>query len=73
MYIALVNIVTDRQTDFANLEDLKMWIYTHRSFLTRKTIERHVLYRASPARFRPYIRGSVYCSLKQYINKNNLL
>lgn len=73
MYIALVNIVTDRQTDFANLKDLKSWIHTHRSFLTKKTIDRHVLHRASPVPYRAYYRGSVYCSLKQFIDKNNLL
>ncbi len=36
MRIALVNIVTDRQIDFANLGDLKMWIQTHKAFLSKK-------------------------------------
>lgn len=73
MYIALVNIVTNKQIDFANLQDLKMWIETHRAFLTKKTIERFVLHRATPVPYRSYFVGSPYCSLKQFIYKNKLL
>lgn len=73
MYIALVNIVTDKQIDFANLQDLKMWIETHRAFLSKKQIERFVLHRAEPAPYRNYIRCAVLCSLRQFINKHKLL
>lgn len=73
MYIALVNIVTDKQIDFANLQDLKMWIETHRAFLSKKQIERFVLHRAELAPYRNYIRCAVLCSLKQFINKHKLL
>lgn len=73
MRIALVNIVSDRQIDFANLNDLKMWIQTHKAFLSKKQIERFVLHRAEPAPYRNYIRCAVLCSLKQFINKHKLL
>lgn len=74
MRIALVNIVTDRQIDFANLNDLKMWIQTHKAFLSKKQIERHVLHRAAAAPyFRQYVICSRYCSLKDFIFKHNLL
>lgn len=72
MYIALVNIVTDRQIDFANLGDLKMWIQTHKAFLSKKQIERFMLHRAEPAPYRNYIRCVVFCSLKDFIIKHKL-
>ena len=72
MYIALVNIVTDRQIDFANLGDLKMWIQTHKAFLSKKQIERFMLHRAEPAPYRNYIRCVVLCSLKDFIQKHKL-
>ena len=73
MRIALVNIVSDRQIDFANLNDLKMWIHTHKAFLSKKQIECFVLHRAEPAPYRNYIRCAVLCSLKQFIYKYKLL
>lgn len=74
MRIALVNIVTDRQIDFANLGDLKMWIQTHKAFLSKKQIERYVLHRAAAAPyFRQYVICSRYCSLKDFIFRHNLL
>lgn len=72
MYIALVNIVTDRQIDFANLSDLKMWVQTHKAFLTSKQIERFMLLRATPVSYRNYLRGGRYCSLKDFIRKHKL-
>ena len=72
MRIALVNIVTDRQIDFANLGDLKMWIQTHKAFLSKKQIERFILHRAEPAPYRNYIRCAVFCSLKDFIQKHKL-
>lgn len=72
MRIALVNIVTDRQIDFANLNDLKMWIQTHKAFLSKKQIERFILHRAYPAPYRNYIRCAVFCSLKDFIQKHKL-
>ena len=72
MYIALVNIVTDSQVDFANLGDLKMWIQTHKAFLSKKQIERFILHRAEPAPYRNYIRCAVFCSLKDFIQKHKL-
>lgn len=74
MRIALVNIVTDRQIDFVNLDDLKMWIQTHKAFLSKKQIERYVLHRAAAAPyFRQYVICSRYCSLKDFIFKHKLL
>ena len=72
MRIALVNIVTDRQIDFANLGDLKMWIQTHKAFLSKKQIELFILHRAEPAPYRNYIRCAVFCSLKDFIQKHKL-
>ena len=72
MRIALVNIVTDSQVDFANLGDLKMWIQTHKAFLSKKQIERFILHRAEPAPYRNYIRCAVFCSLKDFIKKHKL-
>lgn len=83
MRIALVNIVTDRQIDFANLEELKMWIQIHKAFLSKKQVERFALHRAESAPYRNYLRGgryysnyfrgSRYCTLKQFIYKHKLL
>lgn len=72
MRIALVNIVTDRQIDFANLSDLKMWIQSHKAFLSKKQIERFTLHRAEPVSYRNYIRCAVLCSLKDFIKKHKL-
>lgn len=72
MRIALVNIVTDRQIDFANLNDLKMWIQTHKAFLSKKQIERFILHRAEPAPYCNYIRCAVLCPLKNFIKKHKL-
>ena len=72
MRIALVNIVIDRQIDFANLNDLKMWIQTHKAFLSKKQVERFILHRAESAPYRNYIRCAVFCSLKDFIKKHKL-
>lgn len=73
MHIALINTVTIKQIDFANLNDLKMWIQTHKAFLTKKQIERFILYRAQPVPYRQYVVCSRYCTLKQFIYKYKLL